>query len=136
MLVAINLCRRATGPLTINLINKDAVPGRGVAYQPYSRSHLLNVMAGKMSAFQEEPDQFVDWAILHEDFRFLNKEFIRNTYLPRELYGQYLEQLWADEMAARRTDVEVNLINDTVVDMQIGENGGVKLERVGVLPSD
>src|ERR1700689_3227283 len=54
-LVAIQLLRKATAPLRVVLIEPRAEVGRGIAYSTSSPSHLLNVRAGNMSIFPEEP---------------------------------------------------------------------------------
>ena len=47
------------------LVDKRGAFGRGVAYATNSAHHLLNVPAGKISAFGEEPDHFLDWLQAH-----------------------------------------------------------------------
>ena len=47
--------------IEIYIFNNDAKFGRGIAYQAQIDSLLLNVPAGKMSAYSNQPDHFVDW---------------------------------------------------------------------------
>ncbi|MBU6429896.1 MAG: FAD/NAD(P)-binding protein, partial [Cyanobacteria bacterium REEB65] len=65
-LVAAQLLRNSTGPLRILLIEQNPPAGLGIAYGTTERRHLLNVVAGNMSAFPAEPDHFVRWVALHE----------------------------------------------------------------------
>ncbi len=93
--VAINLLRLAgERPLRVTLVDR-ADAARGVAYARRQYPYLLNVPAGRMSATSAEPTDFLTFAqrrlpgTTAEDF------------LPRELYGDYLEStLGAAELAA------------------------------------
>jgi uncharacterized NAD(P)/FAD-binding protein YdhS len=83
---AINLLRQAhLLPLRILLIDHQP-HGRGAAYGPHADQHLLNVPAGRMSAFSADPLDFLRYAqrrmpgATAEDF------------LPRTLYGDYLDE--------------------------------------------
>jgi uncharacterized NAD(P)/FAD-binding protein YdhS len=60
-LVAANLLRSATIPISIKLIERNDEIGKGVAYGTRVDGHLLNVPAGKMSAFPDESDHFLKW---------------------------------------------------------------------------
>ena len=60
--------------------------GRGVAYATSDPNHLLNVRAADLAAWPDEPDHFTEWARPHiaaEGWSFL----------PRSLYGAYLQSL-------------------------------------------
>ncbi|MFN3432504.1 MAG: FAD/NAD(P)-binding protein, partial [Candidatus Sericytochromatia bacterium] len=60
-MVAANLLRRASGPLTVAVVERREALGRGVAYSTTESCHLLNVPAGAMSAWPDEPGHFLDW---------------------------------------------------------------------------
>lgn len=93
--VAVQLLRLATGrPLRIVLVNRTAAMGRGLAYGTPSAVHLLNVPAGNMSALADEPDHF----LLHA--RAADPAVQAHSFLPRGLYGAYLEQLLAQHEQA------------------------------------
>lgn len=86
--LAVNLLRRASAePLRIVLIERGTEIGRGVAYQSGAYPHLLNVPAARMSALTDEPLQFVRFA-QQRDATCRPEHF-----LPRRLYGEYLQQL-------------------------------------------
>ncbi len=92
-LTAINLCRFSSGPLRITVVNGGYPAGRGVAYSTRNGHHLLNVAARNMSALADQPNHFVDW--LHTRSEFADEPIarLREQYLPRRVYGDYLRGL-------------------------------------------
>ena len=94
--LAVQLLRLAAGrPLRIVLVNRAAAMGRGLAYSTRSALHLLNVPAGNMSALADEPDHFLAHA------RVAGPGVQAHSFLPRDQYGAYLEQLLAQHEQAR-----------------------------------
>ena len=96
--VTLGLLRNAAGPLRVQLIDA-AAPGRGLAYSRRAHPYLLNVPAARMSACSEEPEQFLEFARRHLPGTS------PGDFLPRELYGEYLETMLA--MAQRRAAPQV-----------------------------
>ncbi|MHB8382199.1 MAG: FAD/NAD(P)-binding protein [Candidatus Binataceae bacterium] len=96
-ILAVQLLRRIRSDpraaLHIDLIGKSGF-GRGLAYSTTSRRHLLNVPAGKMSAFSTEPNHFVDWLRGHPAASAA-QAIAPSSFVPRLLYGRYLEDLLA-----------------------------------------
>jgi uncharacterized NAD(P)/FAD-binding protein YdhS len=88
--LAIQLLRRALGGISIAVINRAGLPGRGVAYSTDCEDHLLNVGAGKMSSIADQPEDFLHWLILK-----LRKVVKPEDFVPRRLYGEYLEEMLA-----------------------------------------
>lgn len=83
--LAINLLRGAYGgPLRVMLVDR-AQMGRGVAYASRGFPYLLNVPAGRMSARAAEPLEFLQFAQRHLPHA------CADDFLPRDLYGAYLE---------------------------------------------
>jgi len=96
---------RQTGmpPLDIMLINRpplSAAPSnarrmaRGLAYGTSSADHLLNVPAGRMSAFDEAPQDF---------HNYLEKQGVDadgGSFVARRLYGDYLQARLLDAVQA------------------------------------
>ncbi|HTX23990.1 MAG TPA: FAD/NAD(P)-binding protein [Steroidobacteraceae bacterium] len=83
--VAINLLRLSrAGNVRIVLVDRSQV-ARGVAYAPRDYPYLLNVPAGRMSASSCAPSEFLTFAQ-----RWLPGA-TADHFLPRELYGRYLE---------------------------------------------
>ncbi|WP_063838303.1 FAD/NAD(P)-binding protein [Saccharothrix sp. ST-888] len=92
-LTAAQLLRRAAAlqaELEVWLIDPGAT-GRGVAYASSAAHHLLNVPAGRMSAYHDAPDHFVRWLT-----RRAPGVHAGDDHVPRALYGEYL----ADVLAA------------------------------------
>jgi uncharacterized NAD(P)/FAD-binding protein YdhS len=122
-LQAINLLRYE-GPRAI-LIERRPVAARGVAYSTTEPAHLLNVRAGNMSAFPDQPDHFVKW---------LSKRGAASPhFVSRRIYGDYLSDLL--QQAARnmpgRLDIrhaEATEINLTPTRVQVVLDSG---ERIG-----
>lgn len=76
--------------LRIAVIDKGAKRARGIAYSTAYDCHLLNVPAGNMSALAEEPHHFLNWVRIHH-----NRDAGQRSFLPRALYGRYIESLVA-----------------------------------------
>jgi uncharacterized NAD(P)/FAD-binding protein YdhS len=83
-------CPTAT---TIVLIERTGRFTAGVAYGTSCDSHLLNVPAGRMSAFDNGPDHFLSWA------RTRNPCITGGTFVQRRLYGDYLAHVLNDAEA-------------------------------------
>ncbi len=93
-IVAVNLLRRSRAPLRIVLVDRGQL-GRGAAYARRDHPYLLNVPAGRMSASSSDPLEFLTFV------RGRNPCATAEGFLPRELYGDYLESLLhASELAA------------------------------------
>ena len=101
-MVAINLAREAPG-LRVLIADNDRAFGRGVAYSTNTIQHLLNVPAGKMSAFPDDPDHFAKWLAVRRHV-LLNagiEAISPGDFVPRKIYGTYIRQLL--EKARRAT---------------------------------
>jgi uncharacterized NAD(P)/FAD-binding protein YdhS len=86
--LAANLLRRPPADRAdIVLIERRNVMGRGVAYAAHEFPYLLNVPAGRSSADSRDPLQFLRFA----QGRLPNVG--REDFLPRALYGDYLQDL-------------------------------------------
>src|ERR1700722_2281701 len=87
VLAAILLRRPPAQPCRIVLVERREQLGRGVAYQVTAHRPLLDVPAGRVSAEAHDPLQFVRFAQRRDP------SLHAQQFLPRELYGEYLEQL-------------------------------------------
>jgi uncharacterized NAD(P)/FAD-binding protein YdhS len=85
-MLAVHLLRH-TG-LSIAVVDRGDLPGRGLAYGSPPRFHLLNVPAGEMSAWPDAPDDFLRWARTNYDASLQARSFP-----PRSIYGAYVGSL-------------------------------------------
>jgi len=92
-LTAVNLARLAEIPLHITVINHGSPAGRGIAYGTRRPEHLLNVAARNMSALPDHPGHFVEWLRTRTDFADLPEADLRETFVPRRVYGDYVRSL-------------------------------------------
>lgn len=73
--------------LRILLVNGSGRVARGMAYGTQSPEHTLNVPAGNMSAFDDAPNHFLDYARRHD------ARIDAGSFVSRGIYGDYLEWL-------------------------------------------
>lgn len=104
-------------PPKVALIERSHRFGPGLAYGAAAAEHLLNVPAGKMSAFPDQPSHFLDWAQSH----LAGTGVTADTFLPRLAYGRYLTELLT---AAARRNRELELIDGEAVDVEPLPEGG------------
>lgn len=114
------LVERASAPLHLDWYTGGAAqPGRGIAYGTDSPRHLLNVRAATMGMFSRKPRGFLDFA-QRDDPGVAGTDF-----LPRRLYGDYLEEEAARALAqSRQRGVDVRVV-PFAVDALVPENDGV-----------
>jgi uncharacterized NAD(P)/FAD-binding protein YdhS len=93
-MLAIQLLRRIPS-LSVAVVDKGPVPGRGLAYGTKYECHLLNVPAGNMSALPEEPDHFLGWVRANH-----GPSVQATSFLPRPLYGRYVSSLLQEATGA------------------------------------
>lgn len=129
IMTAIQLIRKAPAPLSIYIIGDKNSFARGVAYQPYSSRHILNVIAGKMSAFPDQPDHFLDWLMDKEEFKFMDRNIVSNSFISRKLYGDYLVHSWQNHLKiASEKGIEVVELTDTVSHLNLIDNQNIQLD--------
>ena len=97
-ILAVQLLRQSSR-LSIGIVDRGSLPGRGLAYCSPYRFHLLNVPAGEMSALPDDPDGFLRWARTHFDAGTKERSF-----LPRSVYGCYLEDLLDKALAEKGSE--------------------------------
>lgn len=60
-MLTLHLLKKRHSKIKIHLIERSEKLCRGAAYSTEFNFHLLNVNAGKMSAFQSDEDNFINW---------------------------------------------------------------------------
>ncbi|MFM7047706.1 MAG: FAD/NAD(P)-binding protein [Actinomycetota bacterium] len=78
-LTAIHLARDAHTATNVTVIEPRSQLGEGVAYGTADESHLLNVPASGMSAYDDDPTSFVRWAHCEP-----------GDFIARRRYGEFL----------------------------------------------
>lgn len=131
-LLALHLLHRCQPNDRIHLIERNAQFGRGLAYSTGNPNHLLNVRAGNMSAYPDRPDHFVEWLRrLPSDTRSLLNEYPTQTiFVPRGLFGSYIQQQLGDEIWRSGKGQNLYLVVDEVVAVRREGRGrkGLKVE--------
>jgi uncharacterized NAD(P)/FAD-binding protein YdhS len=93
-IVACQLGRCCGHKLAVAILERNGLPGRGVAFRSHRPEHLLNVPSGNMSAFPDQPNHFVEW---------LSKRAPAaadpNQFAARALFGEYIGELFHRTLA-------------------------------------
>jgi len=119
-------------PVRVALVERQGVVGDGVAYGTRDTSHLLNVPAGRMSAWPDRPDDFVEWASRRYG------TISPSEFLPRPTYGEYVRE---SLLATAKTSGEVatlSIMFDEVRRIARRPQGGwmVHFARGASMPAD
>ena len=132
ILLAVNLLKFAENlPLEINIVEKKSRFGVGVAYSTTSDFHLLNVTAGKMSAFPDDSKHLCEWLNKH------SHNYSENDFVPRKIFGEYLSDVFLSAFENKSPNTTVNLFNDEAVNINLGERfTEVKLNSGKIIESD
>jgi uncharacterized NAD(P)/FAD-binding protein YdhS len=109
-LLALHLLRRTPLGTRVTLIERNAPFGPGLAYATGTAGHLLNVPAGRMSAFVDQPRHFLDWLERQSAQLLDGVQPTEASFVPRRLYGAYLRHLLNRELQNPALD----LVHDNV----------------------
>lgn len=134
IMTAVHLMKDADIPIKITVINAGTLFAKGVAYNAYSSRHLLNVATGNMSAFLDDIEHFTNWVYAKEGYGQYEKHFLSETFLSRNLYGEYLCNIWETILSEKKDKVEIRIVNDYVNDLDIMGNSSVKIILAKSLP--
>lgn len=122
-IAAAHLLQRSNDrPLRVLLLDRTGHPGRGVAYGTTSARHVLNVPAGRMSAFVGDEDHFLRFA------KAKDVSVVGGSFVPRRLYGDYLVATLreAEKRAAHHGSV-LEHCSAEVIDVTDADDGQVTL---------
>jgi uncharacterized NAD(P)/FAD-binding protein YdhS len=118
-MAAVNLARLGDRPLRVRLINRGYPAGRGVAYSTRRPEHLLNVVARNMSALPDHPNHFLDWLRSRTEYADTPDAVLRETFVPRRVYGDYLRSLSLGYFSpVDPRQVKVEPVDDVAVDIE------------------
>lgn len=117
---------RSTGATHITLVEQRAQFARGEAYAEHEFPYLLNVPASRMSADGGDPQQFLEFARHHTGTQaaFVNG----GDFLPRSLYGDYLQSLLSNAERAAAPQVTLSRVNGQVQRLVPLPQGDLRIE--------
>ncbi|MCI3238779.1 FAD/NAD(P)-binding protein [Streptomyces spinosisporus] len=124
-LTAIQLCETATRrrtPLALVLLDPSPEAGRGTAYATRDPRHRLNVPAGGMSCYPDEPDHFTRWLCRHGEPTVTGADFAT-----RYRYGAYLADTLAQAIVRAQGTVAVRRLRTRVESCTDAPGGRVRL---------
>ena len=122
-MTAVHLIKNAALPFELILIDKRESFNKGIAYHPNSKIQLLNVIASRMSAFQDKPAHFLNWVAVQDEFSSVPGDVLANTFLPRYLYGQYLTEIWEEAVrSSNARQIQITIKDAMVIDMEVDDH--------------
>ncbi len=126
-MTAVNLARFARQPARVVMVNHRRPLGRGTAYGTRHPDHLLNVAARNMSALADQGDHFVNWLRCRGEYADLPEAELRETFVPRRVYGDYLRSLAFGYVQPidERGRVVIEAYEDEAVDVESHHAGGL-----------
>jgi uncharacterized NAD(P)/FAD-binding protein YdhS len=119
-------------PVQVILVERRGAVGEGLAYSTREPSHLLNVPAGRMSAWPDRPEDFLRWAS-----RRLGT-VQPGDFLPRQWYGEYVRETLLATAKKAAGSAELVVVFDEVRRVSRHPQGGwmVHLAREASLHAD
>jgi uncharacterized NAD(P)/FAD-binding protein YdhS len=114
-LLSLHLLRRCPPGTSITLIERNRQFGLGQAYATGNPGHLLNVPAGRMSAFHDRPLDFLHWLQALPETEFDGMTPTADGFVPRRLFGAYVRHLLNEEMKRGERHSQLSLVRGNVV---------------------
>jgi uncharacterized NAD(P)/FAD-binding protein YdhS len=121
-LLALHLLRRSPPATNVVLIERNSQFGLGTAYATGNASHLLNVPAGRMSAFHDAPGDFVGWLRTRPDLAPCVEAGDR-AFAPRQLFGEYIRHHLNHELKRSQSKDRLELVRGDVVGLERAGDG-------------
>jgi uncharacterized NAD(P)/FAD-binding protein YdhS len=119
-IVASHLFRKASRPLRMVLIDRLGRFGQGLAYGTADPNHLLNVSAGAMSAWAEDPSHLLRWLDLNREAlaHHLSASIDAGFFLPRHIYGLYLQSILEEAETLATGQTTLQRVKAELVDLE------------------
>ena len=121
VLVAIQVLRQARAPLVLAIFEPASQLAQGIAYATPWPEHLLNVPAAKMSAFPDQPGDFLDYLQAVNAYPGEARELLGERYVSRHHFAAYLQQRLQD--AAVASPAQLQEIAQPVLGLQPDDHG-------------
>lgn len=133
-MVAVHLLRRRLRvPTALMLVERRGRFTAGIAYGTDLVCHVLNVPAGRMSAFSEDPDHFLRW------LKKRDPAIAGGSFVSRYFYGAYLEDTLREAALAAPANVsfacigaEARALHATgpVLEVSLSAGGSLRADAV------
>ncbi|WP_448724882.1 FAD/NAD(P)-binding protein [Pseudomonas farris] len=115
----------------IVLVNRSGLMARGLAYGTNSVIHLLNVPAGNMSAYADQPDHFLNYC------KLFDPATTGATFVSRKRYGEYLGFVLESAERQKKSTVTLERIDAEVAEIHHNSNRiAIKLSDGRFLEAD
>jgi uncharacterized NAD(P)/FAD-binding protein YdhS len=112
-LLSLHLLRQCPAGTHIRLIERNRQFGPGQAYATDNPNHLLNVPAGRMSAFPDQPMHFLDWLHSRPMHELAGVMPDGGNFVPRRLFGRYIREQLHDALR-NRASAHLELLHGSV----------------------
>lgn len=137
-MVAYHLSKLLLGlPVQIVIVERATNVGPGLAYSTPCEQHLLNVRAGNMSAFPDQPGHFLNWLTTHSNQSY--HSYTGQSFVPRKIYGEYLKDILKEPLDrgaihyVRGEAISINRLNDdTRFEITLADNTKLAADMVVV----
>ncbi|MDR3436857.1 FAD/NAD(P)-binding protein [Telmatospirillum sp.] len=126
-LLAVHLLRSLPDGGRVHLVEKRSGFGLGQAYSTRNPQHLLNVPAERMSAFEDDPDHFLNW------LRDGKSGEPADRFVPRGVYGDYIQGILGQQIRDDEGCRNLFLFPDEAVGLTVGP-AGVVIQTAGGRP--
>jgi uncharacterized NAD(P)/FAD-binding protein YdhS len=127
-LTAINALRQATDARRVVVFEPASALGQGIAYATPWPEHLLNVPAGRMSGFPEQPDDFLKYLQAQREDGATSSAELAGRYMPRLTFADYLLQRLGEAEGASPATLQV--VDEAVLALQL-RDGRYELQTTG-----
>jgi uncharacterized NAD(P)/FAD-binding protein YdhS len=117
VLLAAHLLRHPDTDIRVTLIERRGEFGQGLAYSASQRDHKVNVPARGMSAFADDPEHFWRW-LQQRGYPSSHGSWV---FVPRRLYGAYLEHVLAE--AGKASPGHLRVMSEEVMAVREGKTG-------------
>ncbi|MCK6418723.1 MAG: FAD-dependent oxidoreductase [Alphaproteobacteria bacterium] len=129
LMTAYHLASEGPPGLRVAIFEPSEILGLGEAYRTSNLHHLLNVVAGRMSALPDDSDHFLGWLNSADGIsaayqRGLKTGWQANDFAPRILYGDYLQWLTVQMYVfAKKRGISVQHVREIVSHLNPQEGG-------------
>ena len=130
-LLLLHLLDQTRYPVSVAVLQKGHAAAKGVAYSTKDPRHLLNVRAGRMSAYADRPDHFIEWLRKQPEYpEALGADPEKDAFVPRYLYGRYLEETLENALASRSQDFHIDWITAYATSVEGNYNYAIHTDTV------